>query len=117
MTALESARVCTKSDVAMENGSTPGAVPERYMKSLHGNWCWERLLQLGLSPRPLSFLLQALTCRVGGDAPTDMKWMTVCESCVGELLHGADLSLGCVKAWVCVCVCPCGQFFTPHCKG
>lgn len=45
-----------------------------------------------------------------GSAGTFQLWLIsngflVCESRVGELLLGADLSLGCVRAWVCVSAC------------
>lgn len=108
VTALESARVCRKSDATMESGSTPGAVPARYNNSVVtgvGEAC------VIVSAGTLG------ACRVDGDvsAPADMKRIPCV--CVGELLHGADLSLGCVRAWVCVWVSGCGWFFTPRCKG
>lgn len=80
---------------------------------------------LGTSPRPLYCPLQAGACRVGGSvwALTDMEWIP----CVWELCWGAAVwgltawcrhfSAVCESMSVCLCVCPCRQFFTQRCKG
>lgn len=77
MTALE----VEVNGVAMETGSTPGAVPACT------NRCWESVVVLSGSV----------------SSPSLLPGFLVCGSCVegllfGDLLHDADISLPCVKA-------------------
>lgn len=107
VTALESARVCRKSDATMGSGSTPGAVPACY-NSLRGNWCWGSMCDCfswdsrGLSGRRTRF---------------SSIWHEMDSLCVSDALGSCCMALTFLwGVWEpgCVCVCLSVAGFSHH---